>query len=133
MTETKQLTDKDQEKLDSIVTNLKKVARELGKKNITRADCRLTGMEYSFSWASRTCNLTFNGLKKLARLPTSKRGASSYGKKGLHVIIKKTGEMRFCNKCDEKFEKTSLNRAFCPKCSTANARESEHCMSSIYC
>ncbi len=120
------MTEKQHDKLDAIVLNLKKVAKELGKKNITISDCRLTGMEYSFSWASRIYGLTFNDLKKMAGLPENRKGASSYGKRGLHVSIKKTGELRPCNKCDKEFERTSLNRAICPKCSAVNAQESDH-------
>lgn len=121
-----QITPNQQKKLDKIVSDLKRLARELGKPNITIADCRSTGGDYGITWARNNCGLNFNELKTLAGLPINGKGASSYGKRGVHTVVKNIGGLRDCNKCEKKFQRTDLNRAICPKCSAANTQESDY-------
>ncbi len=121
------MTEKEQEKIDSIVSHLKEISKELGKPNITIADCRNRSSEYSLTWARITCNLSFNDLKKLAGLPVNEKGASSYGKRGVHTVVKKIGGERECNKCSKMFQRTNLNRAICPECTAVNAQHTEGC------
>lgn len=119
------MTDKQQKKIDEIVDHLKKISRELGKRNITIADCRGQSSEYALAWARTICKLSFNDLKELAGLPINGKGASSYGKRGVHTVVNKIGGKRECNKCEEMFQRTNLNRAICPKCSQVNAQYTE--------
>ena len=46
--------------------------------------------------------------------------------KGYLTPYKKIGGERDCNKCGKKFQRTSINRAICPKCAAENAQESDH-------
>ena len=119
------MTEKQQKKIDGIVDHLKRISRELGKRNITIADCRGQSSEYALTWARTTCNLSFNDLKEMAGLPINGKGASSYGKRGVHTVVKKIGAKRECNKCGKMFQRTNLNRAICPKCSAVNAQHTE--------
>jgi len=117
--------DKRQKRLDEIIINFKKLAKELGKPNISMADCRGQSAECGIAWARLELKLKFNDLKKLAGLPVNREGASSYGKRGVHTVVKKIGGERECNKCGEYFQRTSLNRAICPKCTNVNRQHTE--------
>ena len=119
-------TEKKQKRLDEIVSDLKRLSKELGKPNITISDCRMGSNEYAITWVRNNCGLNFNDLKKLAELPINGAGASSNGKRGVHTVVKEMGGERDCNKCDKKFQRTSINRAICPKCAAENAQESDY-------
>ena len=121
------MTPEKQERLDKIVSDLKRLAKELDKPNITIADCRNSSSEYAITWIRNNCGLNFNALKKLAGLPVNGKGASSYGKRGVHTMVKKIGGERDCNKCGKKFQRTSINRAICPKCTAENKQHTEGC------
>lgn len=119
------MTDNQQERIDKVVLDLRRLSRELGKKNITISDCRNSSNEYAITWVRNNCKMNFNDLKKLAGLPVNGKGASSYGRRGVHTVVQKIGEKRECNKCGKMFQRTNLNRAICPKCSSVNAQHTE--------
>ena len=59
------MTPEKQERLDKIVSDLKRLAKELDKPNITIADCRNSSSEYAITWIRNNCGLNFNALKKV--------------------------------------------------------------------